>query len=90
MEQKHARQAIFTLGLMLASQAAMATPGASQLSTLQTWMIAAGGLIVTLALMYVGLKMAFQKMPFHEVSHVFWGGILFGAAPMVGAMLVAG
>lgn len=90
MEQKHARQAILTLGLMLISQAALAAPGVSQLSTLQTWMVAGGGIIVTLALMYVGLRMAWQKTPFHEVSHVFWGGILFGAAPMVGAMLIGG
>lgn len=90
MKQKHTHQTILALGLMFISRAAFAVPGASQLSTVQTWMIAIGAIIVTLALMYVALKMTFQKMPFHEVSHVFWGGILFGAAPMIGGMLIAG
>lgn len=83
-------QAFIALGLALISQSALATPGQSQLSTLQTWLLAAGATIITIALMYCGLQMSFKKTPFHELSHVFFGGILFGIAPMVGAMLISG
>lgn len=81
---------LFALGLALVSQAALATPGQSQLSTLQTWLLAIGGIVITLALMYAGLEMAWKKKPFSEISHVFFGGILFGAAPMIAAMIISG
>ena len=83
-------QALIALGLALISQSALATPGQSQLSTLQTWMLVGGATVMTIALMYVGVQMAFKKTPFHELSHVFFGGILFGSAPMIGAMLISG
>jgi 1,4-dihydroxy-2-naphthoate octaprenyltransferase len=83
-------QVFIALGLALISQSALATPGQSQLSTLQTWLLAGGATVITLALMYCGLQMAAKKTPFHEISHVFFGGILFGIAPIVTAMLISG
>lgn len=95
MKQQHFQQAsrpqaLIALGLALISQSALATPGQSQLSTLQTWMLVCGATVITIALMYCGGKMAFQKTPFHEISHVFFGGILFGCAPVIAAMLISG
>lgn len=84
------RQALVALGLALISQSVLATPGQSQLSTLQTWLLAAGGIIITIACMYVGLQMTFRKTPFHELSHVLLGGIIFGCAPMLASMLISG
>ncbi|MFT3960907.1 TrbC/VirB2 family protein [Propionivibrio sp.] len=97
MEQQHSqktpalrRQALFTLGLAFISQSVLATPGQSQLSTVQGWLQVLGGTIITIAVMYVSLKMAFQKTPFHELSHVLAGGVLFGCASLVGSMLISG
>ena len=83
-------RALFALGLALISQAALATPGQTQLSTLQTWLLAIGVTVITIALMYCGLQMAFKKAQFQDISHVFFGGILFGSAPMIAAMLISG
>lgn len=84
------RHALFALGLALISQSVLATPGQSQLSTVQAWLLAVGGTLITIAVMYVGLKMAFQKTPFHELSHVLIGGIIFGCAPMLAALFISG
>ncbi len=72
------------------SQSALASPGQSQLATIQGWLYALSAVIVTIAIMVVGYKMAFQKMPFHECSHILWGGIAIGSAPTIAALLVAG
>lgn len=85
-----APQTLIALSLALISQSAFATPGQSQLSTLQLWLTVIGATVITLALMYVALQMAWKKTPFHENSHVFWAGILFGSAPMIVAMLISG
>lgn len=71
-------------------QSALATPGQSQLATVQTWIYALSAIIVTIAIMVVGFKMAFQKIPFHECSHILWGGIAIGAAPTIAALLISG
>lgn len=83
------RLAALSIGLAL-SQSALATPGQTQLSVVQGWMLAIGGFIVTIAVMVVGFKMMYQKIPFHECSHVLWGGILVGSATAIGGTLIAG
>jgi hypothetical protein len=72
------------------SQSALAVPGESSLNTFQQWMNVLGGIIITLAIMYAAIGMMWQKKHFSEVAHVFIGGILFGAATIVGPMLTSG
>lgn len=80
------------LGFLLAliSNSALATPGQAQLSTLQMWLTIAGAIIVTISIMFAAFKMMVQRTPWADISHVFMGGVLFGIAPIVGAMLIQG
>lgn len=75
-------------GLAILSQSALAVPGQTQLTTFQAWALVLGGIIITLALMYAAVGMMWQKKPFSEISHVFIGGVIFGSAPIIGAVLV--
>lgn len=69
-------------------QSALATPGQTQLSTIQGWLYALSAVIVTIAIMVFCFKLLFQKTPFHECSHILWGGIGIGAAPTIAALFI--
>lgn len=80
--------ALFLISII--SQSAFATPGQNQLSTLQMWMQIAGAGLITIAIMVVGYRMWFEKVPLRECSHVLIGGIMFGSASIIGSMLISG
>jgi type IV secretion system protein VirB2 len=58
------------------------------LSSVNTWMLGIGGVIVTCALMFVGFRMVFQAAEWKDVAPVFWGGVLIGSAAAVGPQLI--
>lgn len=60
----------------------------STLNTVQTWLLSIAAVIITIALMFVGARMAFQSAQWKDVAPVFWGGILIGGAPGIAALFV--
>lgn len=44
---------------------------------------------VTIAIMFVGFRMAFQTAQWKDVAPVFWGGILIGSAAALAALFLA-
>ena len=81
--------------LFVASISVMCSPAFAQLekakqtlSTVQTWLAGIAGVCITIALMFVGFRMAFQAAQWKDVAPVFWGGVLIGSATGVAAMLV--
>jgi type IV secretion system protein VirB2 len=59
----------------------------SKMAMVQTTMTAVGAIAVTIALVYVGLKMVFQAAEWKDVAPVFWGGVLIGGASIIGGFL---
>jgi type IV secretion system protein VirB2 len=59
-----------------------------KLSTIQTALTAVGGVVVTIALIYVGMKMVFQAAEWKDVAPVFWGAVLIGGASIIGGALI--
>lgn len=90
VQQSRTRQATAFVICLALCQSAFAVPGMTALTTVQTALVAAGAVIMTIAVMMVGFKMAFQKVPFHECSHLLWGGILVGGASAIAGVLMAG
>lgn len=62
--------------------------GETLLKDIEGWLKALGLTIITIALMFVGFRMAFQAAEWKDVAPVFWGGILIGAAATVGPMFI--
>lgn len=44
--------------------------------------------VVTIAIMWAGFKMGFQKSGLMEVMPIFIGGLLIGAAPFIASFLI--
>jgi len=59
----------------------------AKLNTVQAALIGMGVTIITCALMWVGYKMAVQHAKWTEVTQVFWGGAIAGAAPIIAAWI---
>lgn len=81
--------------LFVASISVMCSPAFAQLEkakqtlgTIQVWLVSISAAIITIALMFVGFRMAFQAAQWKDVAPVFWGGVLIGAAPGIAAMFV--
>lgn len=72
---------------------AMATGGldatlTKKLAPVQTALVAIGGVTVTIALLYVGMKMVFQAAEWKDVAPVFWGAVLIGGASAIASSLI--
>ena len=59
-----------------------------KLKPVQDALQAVGGVVVTIALIYVGMKMVFQAAEWKDVAPVFWGGILIGGASVLAAAFI--
>ena len=77
----------------LAMVALMCSPAYAQfekasqgLNTVQTWLLSICAVLVTLALMFVGIRMAFHAAQWKDVAPVFWGGILMGGASGISSL----
>lgn len=93
---KHNKLILNTLGLFLIYSlcgAAMAQVdlGANisdKLQGVQTALRAVAGVVVTIALIYVGMKMVFAAAEWKDVAPVFWGAVLIGGAAALGSVLI--
>ena len=77
----------------LAAVALMSSPAYAQfqkgtqlLNDLQGWLLSIGAVVVTIALMFVGFRMAFQAAQGKDVAPVFWGGVLIGGGSAIAGM----
>lgn len=59
------------------------------MSMIQSILVGVAVTVFTIAIMWVGYKMAFQHAKWSEVSNIVIGGILLGGAPAIAAMVVA-
>lgn len=84
------RDAALLAAVMVISSPAFAQleKAKSTLNTLQTWILSLGGVIVTIALMFVGFRMTFQAAQWKDVAPVFWGGVLVGSASGIATMII--
>lgn len=80
---------------LLATAAVACSPAFAQLekakaalNTLQSFLLGIAGVCITIALMFVGFRMAFQAAQWKDVAPVFWGGVIIGSASGIAAMLV--
>ncbi|WP_083745305.1 TrbC/VirB2 family protein [Variovorax sp. KK3] len=65
--------------LVIASPAyAQFERGTQALTRVQTWFLSIGVILVSLAIMFVGARMAFHAAKWSDVAPVFWGGVLLG------------
>lgn len=84
------RNGLFSLAVMVACSPAFAQMEKPKqlLTTMQFWILAISGSLITIALMFVGIRMAFQAAQWKDVAPVFWGACIVGSAAGVATMLV--
>jgi type IV secretion system protein VirB2 len=84
------RQALFTVAVTAACSPAFAQMEKAKglLNTMQVWILSIAGVLITIALMFVGIRMAFQAAQWKDVAPVFWGAVLIGSAGGIASMLV--
>lgn len=61
----------------------------SALNKVQVFLLSIAGISLTIALMWVGFRMAFQSAQWKDVAPVFWGGIIIGSATSIASLLVS-
>lgn len=61
----------------------------SKLAPVKDALVAVGVITVTIALIYVGMKMVFQAAEWKDVAPVFWGGVLIGGAATLASAFIA-
>lgn len=68
--------------------ATFATANAS-LTKVRDWLSFVAPVVISLAIIFVGFRMAFQAAQWKDVAPVFWGGCLIGAATALANTLLA-
>jgi type IV secretion system protein VirB2 len=83
----------FLAGAVLA--AVLVSPAYAQLSqvntlltTIQTTLLGAGGVVCSISIIWAGFKMMFQHARFGDIANVFIGGLFVGCATVIAAMLI--
>ncbi|MCX8519686.1 MAG: TrbC/VirB2 family protein [Methylophilaceae bacterium] len=64
--------------------------GMGLLNDIVNWLRWIGVAIITIALMFVGFRMAFQAAQWKDVAPVFWGALIVGTAGVLAPALLAG
>lgn len=62
----------------------------SSLQLLADALIAAGSITITIALVYVGIKVMFQGRALGEFMNIFIGGLVIGAASVISGYILSG
>ncbi len=76
------------LGAELFASAAFAQAGpptqiSTTLTNISSWLTSVGVVIITIAVMWAGYKMAFAGARFQEISNIFIGAAISGAAGVI-------
>ena len=61
----------------------------TKLTAVQTLLLSLGGIIMTIAFVVGGWRMAFDKQTLRDVSSIFIGGVIVGSASALGTWLVS-
>lgn len=67
---------------------AQLSKASTSLSTISGWMSGFGAAMITLAVMFVGYRMAFGSAQWKDVAPVFWGAVLVGSAAVIAPVLL--
>jgi type IV secretion system protein VirB2 len=65
------------------AQAGPPTQIATTLTNISTWLTSVGIVIITIAVMWAGYKMAFAGARFMDISNIFIGAAISGAAGVI-------
>jgi type IV secretion system protein VirB2 len=71
------------LAALAAAQAGPPTQIATTLTSISTWLTSVGIVIITIAVMWAGYKMAFAGARFADISNIFVGAAISGAAGVI-------
>jgi len=79
---------LLALVLMVCGDAAFAQAGpptqiSTTLTNISTWLTSIGVVIITIAVMWAGYKMAFAGARFMDISNIFIGAAIAGAAGVI-------
>jgi len=82
---------LFTIGFLLATSPAYAqiTKLNSVASSIQTALVSVGVSLFTIALLWVGYKMAFDGARWADVANIVYGAILAGGAAGIASFLMS-
>lgn len=88
-------QSLLRLLLLLASLTArlafaQLTKATSTLTTLSTWMQGLGVTIITIAVIWAGVKMIFGHQQMKDLGGIFWGSFLIGGASLIASFFFSG
>ena len=70
------------------SQAAGLGGANDMLIKVQEWLSSLALVVVTIAFLWIGYKMLVDRTPFSEVSRIFIGAIIIGAASELASLLI--
>ena len=85
---RRATVAIVSAGFFCAPALAQIAKVNIVMTNVQSILVGVSITVLTIAILWVGYKMAFQHAKWSEVSNIVIGGILIGGAPGIAAWLV--
>jgi type IV secretion system protein VirB2 len=79
----------FALASLTFAEPAFATltVGVTMLSQVISWLTLIAGAVATVAFMFIGYRMMFAAAQWKDVSPIFWGAIIIGAAASIAAIV---
>lgn len=87
----------FLFASILGVTAAVPSPAFAQLTkvtntltTISTWMQGLGITVITIAVIWAGIKMIFGHQQMKDLGNIFWGAFLIGAASLVASFFFNG
>jgi type IV secretion system protein VirB2 len=87
-ERLHAPVAAAMLAMVASPAYAQLEKVTSKLTALQVFLITASLTIITIAIMWAGMRMSYQHAKWADISHAFYGAVITGAAPGLAAWLL--
>jgi type IV secretion system protein VirB2 len=88
------REAIALLGAGVTITAvpaqAQLSKATSTLNAISTWMQGLGVTVITIAVIWAGIKMIFGHQQMKDLGGVFWGSFLIGAASLIASFFFSG
>jgi type IV secretion system protein VirB2 len=91
------RWALVSAGAGTAMALGLSGPASAQLTkvtntltTISTWMQGLGVTVITIAVIWAGIKMIFGHQHMKDLGNIFWGSFLIGAASLVASFFISG
>jgi type IV secretion system protein VirB2 len=93
---RFSRRVLVRIALILSAVGAAApacaqlTKATSTLTAISTWMQGLGVTIITIAVIWAGIKMIFGHQQLKDLGGVFWGSFLIGGASLIASFFFSG